>query len=125
MADAFADAHPEATGVQAQCVVDTLFDTYGADGLELELERAVADDDFEETQYRAMFACGMREDVRDQLAGQLERRGLTTGEAECVADALTGDLDDDDLDVLLSGELTDAFFDKYFGAMSACDALPS
>lgn len=111
--------------MQARCVVDILFETYGAEGLEVELDRAVPSDDFEEAQYRAMFGCGMRGDVRDQLAGQLEQRGLTDDEAACVADALTGDLDEDDLDVLLSGELTDEFFDKYFDAMSSCDALPS
>jgi hypothetical protein len=42
-----------------------------------------------------------------------------------VADALVVDLDDDDIDVLLSGEITDAFFEKFFAAMDGCGAIDS
>lgn len=121
---AFAAAHPEASTVEATCVVDALIEGYGLDGLEDELDRPVSSAEFSEAQYRAMFACGLRDDVRVQLVEQLRAQGLDDEQASCVAEDLTGRLDEADLEVLLSGELTDPFFDKYFDAVAGCDALP-
>ncbi len=122
--ESFVAVNTEASTDEAGCVVDDLIEQYGLEGLELELQRESPTESFATTQFRAMFACGMTSGVESSLTEQLQARGLAPAQAACAAEALTGSLDQDDLDVLISGELTDAFFDKYFVALEACDALP-
>ncbi len=119
----FAETHPDATTEQAECVVDRLLDRYALEDLEAKLASDPMEPGFEEAQFRDMFACGLEGDVRDQIATELESTGLKAEEAPCVADALVEDLDDADIDVLLSGEITDAFYEKFFVAMESCGAV--
>lgn len=121
----FSQANPEATEAQAACVVDRLVDRYGLDGLEQELEADEQSDEFVEVQFRDMFACGMEGDVRDQIIEQLEANDVAPADAPCVANELVADLTDGDIDVLLSGEITDDFFAKFISAMEACGAINS
>ncbi len=119
----FQETNPEATDEQAGCVVDDLMDRYSAQDLELELANEPVSSDFEESQFRAMFTCGVEGDVEDQIRQQLLANGVDAEHAPCVATALMVDPSDDDIDVLLSGEITDAFYDKFFQAMDGCGAL--
>jgi hypothetical protein len=123
--DGFAAANPDTTPDQQGCVVDRLIERYGLDGLEAELAAAEPATPFVEDQFRFMFACGVEGDVRRQIEEQLQAAGVDDTDAPCVADALVVDLDDDDIDVLLSGEITDAFFEKFFAAMDGCGAIDS
>lgn len=122
--EAFLRSHPDATEHQAGCVVDKLISTHGLDGLQLELEREVPARSFEIDQFRASFACGLTDDVEAELARQLEVTGVEPVAARCAGKELTTSLDDEGLDVLLSGEITDDFYEKYFVALEACNALP-
>lgn len=119
----FGEANPDVTTAQAECVVDRLIDRYGLGELEQELRNDPPDERFEEAQFRDMFACGVQGDVTDQVVEQLEANGVTEEYAPCVADHLVGDLTDGDIDVLLSGEITDEFFEKFVGAMEDCGAV--
>ncbi len=123
--ESFVAANDDATTEQAGCVVDSLIAAYGLDGLEVELEAEVMDDDFEIAQFKASFACGMTADVEETLVDQLEQTGIDPLDAECAAEALVADFDESDLDVLLSGELNDTFYATYFDALEQCDALPN
>ena len=40
-----------------------------------------------------------------------------------MADVLVDDLDDDDIDVLLSGEITERFLARFVAAMEKCGAI--
>ncbi len=122
--DSFVASNEDASRQQAGCVVDRLVDEYGLEGLEAELaaERRAAD--FEEMQFRAEFGCGMRSSVEESLVTQLEASGIEGDKAACAADELVDSLVEDDLDVLLSGELNDDFYAKYFDSLERCDALP-
>ncbi len=122
--EAFLRGHPDATEHQAGCVVDKLISTYGLDGLQIELEREVPVRSFEIDQFRASFGCGLTGDVEAELARQLEASGVKPVSARCAGKELTASLDDEGLDVLLSGEITDEFYEKYFVALEACNALP-
>lgn len=105
-------------------MVDRLVDTYTLEGLEAELSAQRLDADFEEAQFRAEFGCDMRSGVESSLVTQLEASGIARDQAECAADELVDSLVEDDLDVLLTGELNDAFYAKYFDSLERCDALP-
>lgn len=121
--EAFNRANPEATPAQSECVVDRLVDRYELAGLQEQLEADPVDARFEADQFRDMFACGMDGDVREELSGQLAANGVADADAPCVADRLVDELTDDDIDVLLSGEITDQFFQKFFSAMERCGAV--
>ncbi len=121
---AFLRSHPDATEHQAGCVVDKLIAIYGLDGLRIELEREVPARSFEIDQFRGSFGCGLTDDVEAELARQLEATGIEAIAARCAAKELTTNLDEEGLDVLLSGEITDDFYEKYFVALEACNALP-
>ncbi len=105
-------------------MVDKLISIYGLEGLETELEREVALESFQTDQFRAAFGCGLTGEVEEELVRQLVATGIDPEGARCASQELTGSLDDADLDVLLSGEITDTFYQKYFVALEACDALP-
>ena len=121
----FAEANPSASTSQSECVVDRLIDRYGLDELRTELEADPPAPAFAEAQFRDMFSCGVEGDVRDQIVEQLQANDVAEADAQCVADALMVDLDDSDVDVLLSGEITDAFFAKFVTAMEDCGAINS
>lgn len=119
----FQESNPDAGTDQAGCVVDRLLERYGIEELEELLQTEPIADDFEEAQFRDMFACGIEGDVQAQIVDQLVANGVEAADAPCVAEGLMTDLDDDDIDVLLSGEITDEFYQKFFVAMESCDAI--
>ncbi len=121
----FSSANPGASTAQSGCVVDRLIERYGLERLEDELRSDPPKADFAESQFRDMFACGIEGDVRDQIVEQLKANDVAEADAPCVADVLMEDLDDDDFDVLLSGEITDSFFAKFVSAMEDCGAINS
>lgn len=123
--ESFSVANPEASTTQSGCVVDRLIDRYGLERLETELRSDPQKADFAEAQFRDMFACGIEGDVRDQIVEQLQANEVDEEAAPCVADVLMADLEDDDFDVLLSGDITDAFFAKFVSAMEECGAINS
>lgn len=122
--ESFRDANPEVTGDQAGCVVDGLIERYGLDGLAVELEAGTEQSPaFTEAQFREMFTCGVQGDVVDELTEQLEASGVAAEQAPCVAQGLAGELTDGDIDVLLSGNITDEFMAKFVAAMETCGAV--
>lgn len=123
MISGFRDNNPEVTDEQAGCVVDRLVDRYGIDELEIQLQADSPSAEFTEAQFRDMFACGVEGDVEVQITEQLEANGISPQDAPCVANEITGGLNDEDIDVLLSGEITDDFYEKFFAAMESCGAI--
>lgn len=124
LVEAYQDSNSNASATMSECIVGALVDRFGVDGVEAELEAIAPTQDFERTQYQAEFRCGDTDDVETQIEVLLTARDGNPEAAACVATALVPKLDDADLEVLLSGEMTDQFFDKYFVAVSDCDALP-
>ncbi len=122
--EAFLQSNPGASEVQAGCVVDELVELYGLDGLEVELEREAALSSFQTDQLRAMFGCGLTAEVEAELVRQLAATGIEAEAAKCAGQELTANLDAEGLEVLLSGEITDTFYEKYFLALQACGGLP-
>lgn len=120
--DSFQQANPEATSTQAGCVVDRQIDRFGLDGLADQLEAEPPSDEFVDMQFRDMFACGMDGDVEQQLVELLRDSGVDTSTAPCVATQIVEELDDQDIDVLVSGDITDAFMTKFVAAMTDCGA---
>lgn len=121
----FTETHPDASNVEAGCVVDRLIERFELPGLEAELAANPQDPEFEEAQFRDMFACGMEGDVQEQIVEQLEANGVSEADAPCVADELVSDLSDGDIDVLLSGDISDEFLAKFVTAMESCGAINS
>ncbi len=119
----FTAANPDVTGAQAQCVVDRLLADRDLVTIEAELTAEQIAPGFEEDQFRAMFVCGIEGDVGDQITEQLVANGVAPDDAPCVSGELIDQLTDDDIDVLLSGEITDEFYAKFFTAMESCDAI--
>ncbi|MFT7599632.1 MAG: hypothetical protein ACI8TP_002567 [Acidimicrobiales bacterium] len=124
LVESFRNTNPDASTAQAECVVDELIAEYSLEGLERELEAVPKASSFERGQFLASFGCGLTSDVEAELADQLQASGIAADDADCAAEALTEGLDDEDLAVLLSGEITDQFYAKYFVALDECDALP-
>lgn len=122
LADAYAAEHPDLDPVTAGCIVDDLIAVYGVDGLEAELADG-ADPDYQLAHFRARFGCGVHADVVAALRPQLEARGLDPAAAGCVAQSLSDAMEIEDLDVVLTGPMTDDFYAKYFDALEDCDAL--
>ncbi len=124
LVESYQTSHDDAGAELASCVVGSLVDQYEVAGVQAELEAVTPSAAFVESQYRAQFHCGQTDDVQAQLTEMLIERDLSDEQADCVAAALVGQLDDADLDVLMRGTMTDQFFDKYFEATYDCDALP-
>lgn len=122
--EAFLRAHPDASPTEAGCVVDDLVGQFGFEGLETQLGLSKPDQAFQIAQIRAMFACGITADVETEVVRLLAESGLDNHAARCAGAALTASLDAEGLDVLLSGEITDIFYEQYFDALDGCDALP-
>ena len=111
------------TTVQAECVVDRLLADRDLPEIEAELTAEEVAPDFEEDQFRAMFVCGIEGDVGEQITEQLVANGVSPDDAPCVSGELIGEMTDADVDVLLSGEITDEFYGKFFDAMESCGAV--
>lgn len=122
--EAFLRTYPDASTVEAGCVVDGLVSEFGIDGLELELSASGPSPAFQIAQFRAMFDCGLTGEVEREIVRQLRDSGLNPEAAACAGKELTSSLDSDGLDVLLSGEITETFYEQYFVARDLCDALP-
>ena len=60
-----------------------------------------------------------------QLIEQLEASGVGADVAPCVADRIVDQLGDDDIDVLVSGQITEDFMATFIAAMEGCDAVSS
>ena len=120
----FVASNPDATTIQAECVVDELATAYTLEGLGRELEAVPTASAFERSQFRAMFGCGLTSAVEDALEEQLVASGIDEKGAACASETLTSTLDDDDLDILLDGGITDEFYAKYFTSLDSCDAVP-
>ena len=121
--DDFAVANPDVTTAQAECVVDRLLTDRDLPEIEAELTAEEVTPDFEEDQFRAMFVCGIEGDVGEQITEQLVANGVSPDDAPCVSGELIGQMTDADVDVLLSGEITDEFYAKFFDAMESCGAV--
>jgi len=119
----FQNANPDASLTESNCVVDLLVDEFGLERLETELEAEPPEAGFEEAQFRAMFRCGIEGDVEVQITEQLVASGVDDADAPCVSAELVEAMTDDDIDVLLSGEITEEFSTKFLEAMDACGAL--
>lgn len=119
----FVENNPEVSTEQAQCVVDRLIGQYDLPQLEAELAADTPTGAFEEAQFRSMFVCGIEGDVGEQIAEQLTANGVAAEDAPCVSDRLVEQMSDGDIDVLLSGDITDEFYAKFFDAMEACGAI--
>ena len=119
----FTAANPEVTTAQAECVVDRLLTDRDLADIEAELTAETIGATFEEDQFRAMFVCGIEGDVGDQITEQLVANGVAPDDAPCVSGELMGQMTDADVDVLLSGEITDEFYAKFFDAMDSCGAV--
>ncbi len=121
--DSFQNANPDASLTESTCVVELLVDEFGLDRLESELAADLPEASFEEAQFRAMFRCGLEGDVEEQITEQLVATGVDAADAPCVSAELVGSMTDGDIDVLLSGEITEEFSTKFLEAMDACGAL--
>ncbi len=119
----FASANPDVTTAQAECVVDRLLTDRDLAAIEAELTATEVAPAFEEDQFRAMFVCGIEGDVGVQITEQLVANGVSPDDAPCVSGELIDRLTDADVDVLLSGEITDEFYAKFFDAMESCGAV--
>ncbi len=104
-------------------MVDGLIERYGLEDLEAELSGDTVDADFEEDQFREMFVCGVDGDWRAEVTTQLIDNGVAAADAPCVTDDLFATMSDDDIGVLLTGEITESFADKFYDALESCDAL--
>jgi hypothetical protein len=121
---AYRRSHPEVDDVVARCVVDELTLTYSVDQIEAELARPVVSADFAWEQYRSEAVCGSTDGLVTQLTGLLIETGLDADAAGCTASKLAERVLDADLSVLRSGQMTEAFYARYFDALQACEALP-
>lgn len=121
--ESFRAANLDATEAQAACVIDRLIDRYGLDELQIQLATSPQASAFAERQVRDAFVCGANGDVRAQITEQLDGTGVDDHDAPCVADELVDGLTDADVNVLLTGEITPEFNDKFYAALEACGAL--
>lgn len=123
LVSAFAEANPEVSSSEAACVIDILTTDLGTAQLIANLWAEPITRDFELAQFRAMFDCGVDEEIRAALQDQLADQGTPVDKAPCVANAIIDKMTSDELDVLITGENTDEFYAKYFSAMESCGAL--
>lgn len=131
--ESFQTANPDASTIEAACVVDALIEIYETEpvdegdlaAIEDELSADPQREQFLLDQFRAKFRCGMTDGVEAQLRRELLANDIDGDAVDCVAEALTGRLTDEDLEVLINDEMTDAFYATFFDAVESCDALPS
>ncbi len=115
----------DATAEQAGCVADRLIDRFGLDGLDGMLAADPPDADLQEAEFTDAFRCGVVGDVRQEIVDQLTANAVPAGQAGCVADELVPGLTDADIDVIVSGDITESFTQKFDTAMRDCGAAPS
>ena len=123
LVQAFTDANPDASKAEAECVVDALTTELGTPQLIANLWAEPVPRDFELAQFRAMFDCGIDDEIRSALRTQLIEQGTPPNKAPCVANEIVDVMSSDELDVLITGESTDEFYAKYFNAMESCGAI--
>lgn len=123
LVEAFMRANPDASNSEASCVIDSLTEALGATELIATLWQDPIPRDFELAQFRASFECGIDSEIRSELTAQLVDQGTPADKAPCVADAIVDEMNPAELNVLITGEITDAFYTKYFNAMQTCGAL--
>ncbi len=126
--DAVARVHrdnPDITADQAGCVADRLVERFGLDELGDMAAADPPDADLQEAEFTDAFRCGVVGDVRQQIVDQLTAAALPADQAGCVADALVPGLTDADIDVIVSGAITESFTQKFDTAMRDCGAAPS
>lgn len=121
---AYQRGHPDVDDAVARCIVDSLTLVYSIGQIDAELARPAVSDDFAWAQYRSEAVCGSTANLEAQLTGLLVETGLDRSQAECAAAALAANIQDSDLLVLRTGEMTDAFYARYFDALQTCEALP-
>lgn len=115
----------DATAEQASCVADRLIDRFGLDGLDGMLAADPPDADLQEAEFTDAFRCGVVGDVRQEIVDQLTANAVPADQAGCVADELVPGLTDADIDVIVSGDITESFTQKFDTAMRDCGAAPS
>lgn len=113
------------TADQAGCVADRLIDRFGLDQLDTMVAADPPDADLEEAEFTDAFRCGVVGDVRQEIVDQLTANAVAPDQAGCVADELVPDLTDADIDVIVSGQITESFTQKFDTAMRDCGAAPS
>ncbi len=124
---ALAESFAAANGLDSEvatCAVRALQERIGL--WELTEQVAAGEDGirFQRRQFEAIFECGDRTAVAEQLRPQLVDQGVREGDADCVATEVAETMSTSDLTVLYTGEMNDDFFRLYFMALEACDALP-
>lgn len=115
----------DATAEQAGCVADRLIERFGLDELDGMLAADPPDADLEEAEFTDAFRCGVVGDVRQEIVDQLTANAVPADQAGCVADELVPGLTDADIDVIVSGDITESFTQKFDTAMRDCGAAPS
>lgn len=123
LVDSFAAANG-VSGETASCAVGLLQEQFGFWEL---TDRLIEADDslrFQRRQFEAIFKCGDRSTIAQQLEPQLISQGVSSNDASCVASRIADEMSAEDLGVLYSGTTTDAFYSLYFAALEHCDALP-
>ncbi|MDH4074599.1 MAG: hypothetical protein OEW29_01595 [Acidimicrobiia bacterium] len=117
--------NPGITADQAGCVADRLVGRFGLDELGTLAAADPADADLQEAEFTDAFRCGVEGDVRQEIVSQLTANALPADQAGCVADELVPGLTDADIDVIVSGEISESFTQKFDTAMRDCGAAPS
>ncbi len=124
---ALVESFAAANGVSsetASCAVGLLQEQFGFWEL---TDRLIEADDslrFQRRQFEAIFNCGDRSTIAQQLEPQLVNQGVSSNDASCVATRIADEMTADDLGVLYSGTTTESFYLLYFEALDHCDALP-
>ncbi len=117
--------NPDITADQAGCVADRLVERFGLDELGTLAAADPPDADLQEAEYTDAFRCGVTGDVRQQIVDLLTENAVPADQAGCVADELAPGLTDADIDVIVSGQITESFTQKFDTAMRDCGAAPS
>ncbi len=123
LVDSFAFAN-DVSAETATCAVGRLQEQFGFWEL---TDRLIEDDEtvrFQRRQFEAIFECGDRTAIAEQLRPQLVTQGVAADDAECVSNAIADNMSAADLSVLYSGSTTDAFYSVYFESLETCGALP-
>lgn len=117
--------NPDITADQAGCVADRLIERFGLSELGALAAADPPDADLQEAAFTDAFRCGVVGDVRQEIVDQLTANAVPADQAACVADELVPGLTDADIDVIVSGQITESFTRKFDTAMRDCGAAPS
>lgn len=111
------------TAETAECAVGRLQQQYGFWELTDRLLEADDSIQFQRRQFEAIFSCGDRRTIAEQLRPQLIDQGVDPDDAGCVAATIADRMVIEDLAVLYSGVMTDEFGRLFFAALDTCGAL--